>query len=153
MLFVFALPPISAAFILQNIDKIKFMTNTEHGLIVNNPQIMRIHAANDLQNIRLLATAIEKNKWRVIYIRPQNCHLECQTAIQRLQKLHLALGAQKDRVAMYTTYSDLVQPQIMEQSIIILNPLDYYVMHYAADSNYSYLLQDLRRLLKYSHAN
>lgn len=153
MFIIFALPVSIAAVALPRLNKLNFATNKAHGLLINNPYKIQINSAKDLHNNFVTNTAIAKNKWRVIYVQTKSCQQQCISNLQLLQKLHLALGAQQKRVAIYTIHGNSLLPQIKQESIIIINPADYYVMQHAVDADYSLLLKDLRRLLKYSHAN
>lgn len=137
LFLMFLIPVIAALYVGFYADTFN-LHKVNHGQLIDPPQLINIAAIN---------------KWQVVYASPDECDLECQQLQHRLHKLHTALGANKDRVALTILPSKQINHNINSNSILILNPRGLYIMHYEADANHSGILKDLRRLLKYSHAN
>ena len=133
---MFLIPVVAAAYILLYADKFN-LHQVNHGKLIDPPQSININAIN---------------KWQLVYVAPENCDLECQQTQNRLQKLHLALGANQSRVALTFLPKLQINSPINANSIFILDPKGLYIMHYDATANHAGILKDLRRLLKYSHA-
>ena len=67
-----------------------------------------------------------------------------------MQNLHVALGRERERVAIISAQVNSIDHA--SNDLIILNPQGLYMMHYNNLVEYTGLLKDIRRLLKYSHA-
>lgn len=131
LLLIFLAPILAAAYVLWPGNNIKFNT-VQHGDF--------IHTANNNQFKNI-------NKWQVVYIKPQNCGLECQQQQDILNNMLVALGANAERVIITISST----PDLQTNSIYIINPTGLPVMLYQPPANISGLLKDLKRLLKYSH--
>lgn len=135
---MFLIPIVAAAYVMLYADDFN-LHKVNHGQLIDPPQRLNIATTN---------------KWQVVYVTQPQCDSGCQQLQNRLHKLHTALGANQARVALTTlTSTQLAATDIAPNSILILNPRGLYIMHYEATTNHSGILKDLRRLLKYSHAN
>ncbi len=141
ILLIFLTPLLAAAYVLSHRAEFNF-NNVQHGTLIQPARAITFTNLN-----------ITKNKWHVIYLAPDVCNADCANQKKILSNLHTALGANKDRVVFTTTTSNISSPLAKDGSIVIINPLGLYIMHYPANSDPSGLLKDLKRLLKYSHAS
>lgn len=98
-----------------------------------------------------------KGKWQFLYIQPSSCDKICHNNIELLNNIHIALGKDQQRVRLHLLPMDAVSGRLKEGSIGILDPQGFLMMQYPTtllDSSLTAkgLLEDMRRLLRYSHA-
>lgn len=127
---VFAIPILGAMYLLYDTNALAF-NMVQHGSL--------IQPAKQLQSASIIP-----NKWNVLYVPPHD--------IQALANLHIALGADKDRVAIIKADDNILHLRPKPGSILLVDPAGFYIMSYAPAASLSGLLKDLKRLLKYSHA-
>lgn len=144
MLSMFLAPAIIAGYLLLYSNKINF-NSSAHGTLIHSPI-----------NIGLVT---KDYKWHVVYVTPEVCDAFCEQQQLKLNKVHTALGVDKNRVAITMLTKQQLTFKITpatsipaNNSILIVNPRGLYIMHYDTKSDYMGLLQDLKKLLKYSHA-
>ena len=134
---MFALPMIAAAFFLSYGTPIK-THSSQHGIFIEKE--------------RYLQTLIDtnSNKWRILYVPPLECDAACIERKKILQNLHIALGAQRDRVQILQATDVKISTEDIN-NIFIIDPKGLYVMRYPANNDLNGVLHDMRKLLKYSH--
>jgi len=135
---VFLAPAVGAGYLLFFGHKINF-NSSQYGTLIQNPP-----------NIGLVT---EDNKWHIVYVKPEACNEYCEQQQLKLNKVHIALGADMHRVGIAILDQKRLPEGITTNSILIVNPRGLYIMHYAANSDHMGLLKDIKRLLKYSHAH
>lgn len=122
LLLIFCLPVIAAGYFLC-FNKNTLQPQKQHGTLILPPQ--------KISNAQIVA-----NKWNVIY---------ADAATQpTMQKLQTALGKDEPRV--------IITHASWHEGAHIIDPNGMYIMHYPEPVDVGGLLKDLRRLLKYSHA-
>lgn len=139
MIFSMFLAPVIGAMCILYFGDFSSARRIEHGTLIQPAQ-------------QLTNSDFKIHKWQIVYLKPKVCTTECENQQQALSKLHIALGADKDRVLVSTSDSARINIQEKDGSILIIDPLGFYIMHYAPGSKLNGLLKDLKRLLKYSHA-
>lgn len=96
-------------------------------------------------------------KWQLVYFSPISCDKLCQNKVELLQNLQIALGKDQTRVVLRKEplLTQKVVPTTLpfiEGSIVIIDPQGWLVTHYSpANFHAKGLLEDLRRLLRYSY--
>jgi len=138
LLLMFLSPMIAAFYVLYGREPPSFNT-VQHGTLI--------------QPALKLSLNLKPHKWYVLYMRPTSCSAECQARQQTIRKLHIALGKDQDRVIFASHTTDEIGIVAQEESILVIDPLGFYIMHYPPQAKLSGLLKDLKRLLKYSHAS
>lgn len=138
LLLMFLSPMLAAFYVLYSRDPLSFNT-VQHGTLIQPALKLRLD--------------LKPHKWHVLYLSPSVCTAECQARQQTLAKLHIALGKDQDRVIFATHTNNEIDVAAPEESILVVDPLGFYIMHYSPETKLSGLLKDLKRLLKYSHAN
>jgi hypothetical protein len=136
---VFLTPVLAAGILLSNNIAVK---TVQHGVLLQPPQNITTH------NLQHLIGNTSGHKWQVIYVMDQTVPND---TLQILQNLHAALGAERNRVNISITNTNDLNLNIANNSVLIINPEKLCIMEYPNITNYSGLLKDLRRLLKYSH--
>lgn len=120
---VFVMPALAAAYVLLFTD-CKDLTTVQHGDLIRPAQ-------------PAIAGTYAPNKWNILYSDANDANI--------LNNLQIALGKERDRVTIV---------QSAEQAgVMLIDPNGMYIMHYPQPVDMRGLLKDLRRLLKYSHAN
>lgn len=111
-------------------------------------------------------------KWQVLYLSPDNCDEACLQKTKLLQNLCLALGKDKDRVVLRKHFLGAEQADFDNSSnslnscnsssaltmgsVVIIDPKGWLVTHYhpntfQAKDQVKGILEDLRRLMRYSY--
>lgn len=139
LLILFAIPAILACLTLANRDLLQ-SNALQHGILIQPTQ--QLQTTNPL---------FRRSYWNVFYLQPEICDASCQADQQTLNKLHLALGAGQSRVVIKSIRAPDLNFAAPDRSILIVDPQGWYVMKYEQPENFSGVLKDLRRLLKYSH--
>ncbi|WP_295895318.1 hypothetical protein [uncultured Vibrio sp.] len=165
LVFVFAMPVISAKLILSNQWYESGVTN--RGLLVEPPTNLATLGINN---------PLEKISWQLGYVVPQVCDSFCEKQLYLLGQSHVALGKEKSRVepvVLVTNNSDsdalktlsyqkiVVTDAFVERvksfEYVIVDPLGQIVMRYPKAreevdlvSQSKGLLADFRKLLKLS---
>jgi hypothetical protein len=147
-LLLLFLTPVIAALYLQTHGDLLSSNHVQHGTLIE-PVPLQFETLFDLNHEAPISA---HNKWQLIYVMPEICDIDCQQQKQLLHNLHIALGADRERVIVATTHKNLISPMQQEGSMLIVNPLGLNIMQYAPKTELSGLLKDLKRLLKYSHA-
>jgi hypothetical protein len=138
---VLFLTPLLAAAILLNLSNVKSLPKLSHG-----------HLAESLQIFDLKSFAgITPNKWYLVYVDGNDCDNQCMNTKHTLTNLHIALGANQERVQLLNLARDSFNDSIKEHSILIVDPHGVFIMDYPTTVNLRDVLKDLQRLLKYSH--
>ena len=137
LLLIFIAPLLTAFFILKFSDPLQYKT-TQYGTLIQPP-------------LYLDNASFTPNKWHVVYLQPDDCDTTCQQQKSALHKLHVALGVDRERVIVSSMTNKSMELEEKSGSILLIDPLGFYMMHYAPGSKLSGLLKDLKRLLKYSH--
>lgn len=122
MFLVFIFPALGSYYVLYIADKIHPPTK-QHG-ILQQPAI------------KSTLPIIIPKKWNVLY--------SDQTKEEFFTKLHIALGANQDRVVIA---HNIHSPD----GAMIVDPQGIYILHYPEPTDMNGMLKDLRRLLKFSH--
>lgn len=105
---------------------------------------------------------LEPGKWQLIYIAPKICNAECNQQLKVLKNIHISLGKDQDRLILKKlNHSTLSKHNISSRSsfsransVVIIDPKGWVMMHYPntiLNQSPKGILEDLRRLLKYSH--
>ncbi len=145
---LFLSPALIAAYMLRyaptNASRI-----VAHGELVQQPHTVSFKALYNLAGENFQDNP--QNKWRLIYVDQTDCLASCQQDKRLLQNLHTALGADRDRIEIYTAREFNHVYKATVGSLLIVDPRDIYVMHYPPGADYNGVLKDIRRLLKYSH--
>ena len=151
LVLLFASPFMIAGILVFNKENLKLTTN-QTGQLLNPPFKLQISAAH----------TVHAQKWKVLFLTKEKCN--SATCIERkkmLHNLHLALGADKQRVQILTIPSNHIKTTepigykallLTKGSIIIIDPHGNAMMRYAPKANMDGILKDMRRLLKYSSA-
>ncbi|GAC17960.1 hypothetical protein [Paraglaciecola arctica] len=110
---VFILPVILAKFALDNGWFNQAVTNK--GELLTPPVDMRV-----------LQISTQQPKWKLLYVLPEICALECENALYSIAQVHSALGKESDRaevVVITHEKSNLVQLALLKdkQNIRLLN--------------------------------
>lgn len=142
IVLMFLVPVIAAAITLQFSHKIK--PTKQHGAFMQ-PQPV------DLLNISYIAGNDHSNKWQIVYVEPQTCDAACVEKKHILNNLHIALGGERERVAILNAQISSTNIEHAPGDLIIINPQGLYIMRYQNLAQHTGLLKDIRRLLKYSH--
>lgn len=101
-------------------------------------------------------------KWQLVYFFSAHCDANCQQHTEVLQNLCTALGKDKPRVVLRTVPFSTQEPKlhsssfsslpIVAGSVVIVDPQGWLVTHYnPTDFHPKWILEDLRRLMRYSH--
>lgn len=133
--------PFCAALIMLNLKNKPDFSTVEHGQLIQPPKNNEFAAVID----------IGKPKWHIVYINPTPCDDSCLLQKNKLSKLHIALGAEQNRVSIANTPDRKALSGYKAGSIVIVDPNGFSIMRYAPGDNLSGLLKDMKRLLKYSH--
>ncbi|PMJ98706.1 hypothetical protein [Vibrio sp. 10N.261.55.A7] len=129
LVFVFAMPVISAKLILNNEWYESGVTN--QGLLIDPPTNFQ---ALGLDN------PLEKKSWQLGYVVPKVCDAFCEKQLYLLGQSHTALGKEKERVepvAMITSNSDADAVRALSYQKISVN--DEFVAHV---SSFEYVIVD-----------
>lgn len=140
LIAMFLAPPIIAGIILQNNTLIA--PRKQHGHFIQPPFRLQINKANYI-------SSTPDKKWSILYVLTNQS--EDHNQITMLKQLHKALGSDTERVAIATISKSSLNTDIKDGSILIINPQGLYIMRYPQHTNFSGILKDIRRLLKYSH--
>lgn len=135
---MFGLPMAAAAIFLCYGTPIK-TRSSQHGILIKNERYLQT------------LSDTSANKWRILYVPPLECDGECVDRKKILHNLHIALGAQRDRVQILQSTEVQISTEDIN-NIFIIDPKGLYVMRYPANNDLNGLLHDMRKLLKYSHA-
>lgn len=134
---MFALPMVAAAIFLYYGAPIK-AHSSQHGILIKDERYLQV--LNESRS----------NKWRILYVPPLECDEECIERKKMLHNLHIALGAQRDRVQILQATDVKICTEDIN-NIFIIDPKGLYVMRYPANNDLNGVLHDMRKLLKYSH--
>ncbi len=138
LVLLFILPVLGAAGTLLY-KQYHALPTLQHGNFVQPPQVL------SLTDRQIIAGNSPQDKWLIVHL---NKNIDPDTQ-NKLQQLHVALGAARDRVTVIT--ANALDNNFPAESILILNPQQMCILQYQDLNNYSGLLKDMRRLLKYSH--
>lgn len=122
MIVVFISPALGSYYILYVSGKVHAPTK-QHGILQQPATPVGLNS-------------IIPEKWNVLY--------SDQANKPSFTKLHIALGANQDRVV-------ISQDTLSASGAMIVDPQGMYILHYPEPLDMSGMLKDLRRLLKYSH--
>lgn len=86
-------------------------------------------------------------KWQVVLASDAGCSA-CQEFSEGLENFHIALGRERDRVAVVTVEANKLK--VSEPSIWVIDPLGNVVLKFEPEINPTLILQDLKKLLKVS---
>lgn len=142
ILFISTLPFLSAHFLYA--FRHMFSLNTvQHGEFLLPP----------LDSTTLgLPNSTHSGKWQLIYIRSKNGGTHCDEQWQTLKNVHIALGKEQSRVVYHSLTSTQTTSLWQENSIWIVDPRGWVIMHYPPPiKNAKGILEDMRRLLRFSH--
>lgn len=142
IVLMFFAPLIAAAITLKFAHNIK--PTKQHGALMQPQHV-------DLFNISYIAGNNHADKWQVVYIEPEECDVACMDQKHVLHNLHVALGGERDRVAILNAQIGTAHIEHAPGDLIIINPQGLYIMRYQNLAQHTGLLKDIRRLLKYSH--
>lgn len=103
-----------------------------------------------------------KGKWQLIYLCDASHTKECNAEYDLLKRIHLSLGKDQNRVYLsYANSENLAEPfakplleekGIHDNQILLLDPQGFLVLYYLIPiQKPKSVLEDIRRLLKYSH--
>jgi hypothetical protein len=113
------------------------------------------------ESIGLTQSREAKGKWQLVYLCQSNSaneELQCQAQYDLLKRIHLSLG--KDQSRVYLSYSP-TYPIATEESpikilenntVLLIDPRGFLILQYSLPlQKPKGLLEDIRRLLRYSH--
>ncbi len=89
-------------------------------------------------------------KWQLIYVSPSQCDTSCQTSVDDLNRLHLALGKEYARVTHRSIPATQVPP-LSSGEMAIIDPQGWLILRYPPQTQLKGILKDLERLLRFSH--
>ena len=151
------------------------LPNPDRELIENPPSLPLV--ALERPDGSLTDAAWSRSRWSMIYARIGACDEPCADALRRLDAVHLALGADRDRVQTVFLAPEgsagvpaaagfligrldvraaaglvgVLGPERLEQGrYFVVDPLGNLILSYPADADQSRLLEDLERLLEVS---
>jgi cytochrome oxidase Cu insertion factor (SCO1/SenC/PrrC family) len=143
MILIFTLP-ILVAHLLYTFRHTLAIKTAHHGELVS-PAL----------DSKTLGCADYSGKWQLIYIRPQHCDFHCEQQFQLLKNVHIALGKDQERVVSYSLsppQASQLTPLWQEHTIWVIDPQGWFIMQYPSPAkNAKGILEDMRRLLRFSH--
>ena len=94
-------------------------------------------------------------QWKIVLTETAECRERCVLRASQLEKLHVALGKDRDRVVFWhvggqTEEIDSIYIDEIGDAVWIVDPMGNLVLRYGLDVEPKLLLKDLRRLLKVS---
>jgi len=89
-------------------------------------------------------------KWQLLYLGHTHCEPECKIPTV-LDKIYLALGKEKHRVAYHSVPFQKTSSPLTPGSIIVLDPRGWLILQYPSNSDPKGIVKDIRRLLRVSH--
>lgn len=94
-----------------------------------------------------------KPQWKLVLTAAEDCGLDCEVWMQKLEKIQIALGKDRERVLIKRVANPKVLPSYRDSkasALWIADPLGNLVFRYELAIEPKLLLKDLRRLLKVS---
>ncbi len=147
-LFLIFIGPILVAQITYLFHNHLSLNTTQAGILLR-PPILAKDLGLDGDNF--------KDRWRFLYVKSSNCDKICLSQIELLNNIRIALGKDQNRVQL-EYISSLANPGFFtEGSVWILDPQGFLIMYYPANTldtaiSAKGILEDTKRLLRYSHA-
>ncbi|WP_286240151.1 hypothetical protein [Neptuniibacter halophilus] len=95
----------------------------------------------------------ETHHWQLLLTAPESCRQQCDRWWAMMDKLHTALGKDRDRVVVERLAPELIVHQQTEHpgaAVWVVDPMGNLVLRYTLDEPPKQVLRDLRRLLKVS---
>ncbi len=145
LILVFAGPPILANFLYQQREHFQFKTMNTGELQTEAKSI----EAYGLSNEQF------QGHWQLLYIAPTSCDAACQKQKELLRNIQISLGKDQHRLLLRSVPIDL-STTLTANSAWIVDPQGFMIMYYSQDILEQHpkgLLEDIRRLVRFSHAN
>lgn len=111
-----------------------------------------------------------KGKWQLIYSCSKTQTKECESQYDLVKRIHLSLGKDQTRIKLSYAYSESFMPAFTKQNlkqdlkqdlkhsllnnnqVLLFDPHGFLVLYYTSPiEKPKGMLEDIRRLLKYSH--
>jgi hypothetical protein len=89
--------------------------------------------------------------WQLWYVVGESCDKHCQVDLNQLRNAQKSLGKEQHRVILRTVAPSAALPFLKPGTLAIVDPLDWLMLYYEPGMPYKGMLNDLKRLLKYSH--
>lgn len=145
ILLLFIVPFILAFFLYRFREEINFKY-TQSGELVTPPVLVNTIPA-------LTVSLSAPKKWQLIYLEPSPCDAECNNRLDLLKRVQQALGKDQTRVQLQAIrFTEPFRKFAAENSILVVDPRGFLILVYpTASFNAKGLLEDMRRLLRFSH--
>lgn len=145
MMLLFIVPLLAAILLFRFHDRIPFKY-THTGQLISPP------ISSKALDLPLVADQ-KMGKWQLVYLAPKQCGASCNKRLEMLNRIHQALGKDQHRVCLHNIpFTDKFSPIGTENAVLIIDPQGLVMMVYPATPLAPKgVLQDLRRLLRFSH--
>jgi hypothetical protein len=151
----------------------ELMPNADRELIESSPVMPSI----DLATADGIVADVFRSRWSIIYARMPACGAACADALDRIHRVHVALGKERERVRLLflapaaelgaatgdafleaaldsadgIVLARLLGPErLADGRYFVVDPLGNLILSYPADADQGRLLEDLERLLDVS---
>lgn len=105
--------------------------------------------------------SVQSGKWQLIYLCSTKTSKACEAHYDLLQRIHLALGKESIRVSLLypeqantntTLPRELTKDFSANNQVLLIDPRGFLILYYPLPlENPKGMLEDIRRLLRYSH--
>lgn len=93
-----------------------------------------------------------EGQWQLLHITPTHCEIDCHRKIERLHRIHQALGKDQSRLTVRQITLPTPSKLLSDDTTWIVDPRGFLIMHYVSEyPNDKGILEDIRRLLRFSH--
>lgn len=169
LILLFVIPLSGASFLYLFRENIPFKI-IPYGQLLSPPILA--------ESIGFIPVKETRGKWQLVFLCQSNNRMECELQYDLLKRIHLSLGKDQNRVHLsyppldlseeltkafisYTSAHFLedklaedkhLKDLVGKNRVLLIDPLGFLMMHYAFPiQKPKGLLEDLRRLLKFSH--
>jgi len=120
---------------------------------IHFPSMLSGELLNPPLSIQSLLPEFKLNgKWQLITIQPETCNKHCEEQFNLLNNIHQALGKDKYKLERKTMMPHEVSKTLRQKSFFIVDPKGWVILSYTLPFNPKGVLEDIRRLLRFSHA-
>lgn len=99
-----------------------------------------------------LANQEYEGKWQLLYVKPSPCDRVCMDRIERLKKLHMALGKDQPLMKVRLLPSLEAEAKLAPNTLWVVDPKGFLILYYQAGfQNMKGILEDVKRLLRFSY--
>lgn len=145
IVLTFVIPFIVACLLYQFHEKVT-LKSVQAGQLVTPPLPINNLSA-------LAALSHSTRKWQLVHLEPTSCDVSCRNRADMLKRIQQALGKDQNRLQLQSLrFTPALHQIAIEGSILLIDPKGFLVMVYPpASFNAKGLLEDMRRLLRFSH--